>query len=89
MKNSRIVLGASAFVLAIAGAFVTKASNRAPIHSAATKVNCNFTIQRTCEPVVHTNKCRTGGVGSKTLYTHVAGVTTNDCKHTLYTKVGQ
>ncbi len=57
MKNSQIILGASAFVLAIAGAFATKANNRTVQNLANV-----LTSPGSCRPQTNTS-CATANPG--------------------------
>ena len=72
MKKTQIVLGLSAFVLAIAGAFATKANtNLAAIQATlvtANQLHCEGAVLATCQ-TIGTQKCRTVNNGIQTLRT--------------------
>jgi hypothetical protein len=87
MKKSQIFLGASAFLLAIAGALATKASFKNISHLAGYTISgrCHQLGNRVLTTVAQGNKAHTS-LNVKTLYTAqvISGVT--KCGKILYTQ---
>ena len=96
MKKSQIFLGASAFILAIAGAMATKASHRSITYTYGTKygsnnVNChkltNTPLLTTIQTPGLNLKAHTSISNFKTLYTAVTDVNgITHCGRILYTQ---
>jgi hypothetical protein len=90
MNTNKIVLGASAFVLAIAGAIATKASSKSPSLTGWTRNQTTHkcgthSFARFCSTSSASAVLCTGAVSgtSRTLYTKISG--TNTCISTLKT----
>lgn len=69
MTSKKITIGATAFVLAIAGAFATKANNRLKFTSGFTFNGTAASSSVTCTTNVANQACRTSFPGGQILYT--------------------
>jgi hypothetical protein len=87
MTTQKFTIGATAFVLAIAGAFATKASNKVKFTSGFTFNGASASSQVSCATRAANQVCRTQFPNGRILYTASGKVNDNSIK-TLRTVVG-
>lgn len=87
MNKSKILLGTTAMLLAVAGAFATKSHNKQVLRPAATK-GCSHFTQATCATQGGTNKCKTVGNSTLRTYSTIPGTNIRTCGKTLVTAPG-
>ncbi|WP_373285492.1 DUF6520 family protein [Puia dinghuensis] len=78
MKKSNIILGGTAFVLAIAGAFASKASNKY-------NLNACWSKHTTCTTNLGNVACSTGATGVTCKSSTHTCYSTNTCTNKLHT----